>query len=258
MVRGRSRSSGRASKSRRRDARTTKRRNYSGFRSSIKCPRRRNARGELSDTSRGSLVMSFGKKAVVGWLVCGAMAGAVYSEAPASETKAPVAGAKPATGAGTSAQRAKASLEPLLQQGMDALAAGQYQPAREAFLDAIAIDVRNVKAHHGLALCMVAQKEVAKAQSTLDKALTMTTTPDRALVLNAIACNMATQMHMRAAKLAKDYLTAHPKDQDEPMVNALGTALSAATAAERKNRFFSECTSFYMIANQRPDSPRPG
>jgi tetratricopeptide (TPR) repeat protein len=202
--------------------------------------------------------MLFGKKAVAGWLLCGVMAGAVYSQTPASAVKPPAKPAVAATAAGTSAQRAKASLEPLLQQGMDALAAGQYQPAREAFLDAIAIDPRNVKAHHGLALCMVAQKEVAKAQGVLDKAFTFTTTPDRALVLNAIACNMATHMHMRAAKLAKDYLSAHPKDQDEPMVNALGTALSAATAPERKNRFFSECTSFYIIANQRLEGARPG
>jgi tetratricopeptide (TPR) repeat protein len=203
--------------------------------------------------------MSLGSKAVTGWLICGAIAGAAMAQVPATATKPPVkAGVAAAGAAGTAAQRAKASLEPLLQQGTDALAAGQYQPAREAFLDAIAIDPRNVKAHHGLALCMVAQKEVAKAQATLDKALTLTQTPDRALVLNAVACNMATHMHMRAAKLAKDYLTAHPKELDEPMVNALGTALSAATAAERKNRFFSDCTAFYMIANQRLEAARPG
>jgi tetratricopeptide (TPR) repeat protein len=155
-------------------------------------------------------------------------------------------------------QRAKASLEPLLQQGADALAAGQYPAARAAFQDAIVIDPRNAKAHHGLALCLVAHKEVAKAAATLDKALMLTGTPDRALVLNAMACQMAVQNHMRAAKLAKDYLTAHPKEQDEPMVNALGTALSAATASERKNRFFGDCTAFYMIANQRLEKARPG
>jgi tetratricopeptide (TPR) repeat protein len=141
---------------------------------------------------------------------------------------------------------------------MDALAAQQYPAARAAFQDAIGIDPRNVKAHHGLALCLVAQKEVAKASAMLDKALTLTNTPDRALVLNAMACQMAIRNHMRAAKLAKDYLTAHPKEVDEPMVNALGTALSSATATERKNRFFSDCTAFYMIANQRLESARPG
>jgi tetratricopeptide (TPR) repeat protein len=166
---------------------------------------------------------------------------------------------KPA-GSPTSAPtaRSKASLEPLLQQGTDALAAGQYQAAREAFQDAIVIDPRNARAAHGLALCFVEQKEVAKAAAMLDKALPFTTTPDRALVLNAAAANMATRTHMRAAKLTKDYLTAHPKEADEAMVNALGTALSAATASERKNRFFTDAAAFYMIANQRLEATRPG
>ena len=199
--------------------------------------------------------MRLGKKAALGWLICGTVAGGtVYSQTPATTNK-PLT--KTAAG-GTAASRAKASLEPLLQQGADALAAEQYQPARAAFLDAIAIDPRSVKAHHGLALCMVAQKEVAKAAAELDKAVNMTPTPDRALVLNAMACGMATHAHMRAAKLAKDYLTAHPKELDEPMVNALGTALSAATDAERKNRFFTDCASFYLIANQRLEAARPG
>jgi tetratricopeptide (TPR) repeat protein len=200
------------------------------------------------------LAMTLGMKAATGWMICAAMAaGVTAGQAPAAP-----AAPKAAAGAPTTAQRAKASLEPLLQQGTDALAAGQYKAAREAFLDAIAIDPRNVKAHHGLALCLVAMKEVAKGGAELDRAMTMTTSPDRALVLNAAAANMATNFHMRAAKVVKDYLSAHPKEIDEPMVNALGTALFAATPAERKNRFFGECASFYMIANQRLEGARPG
>lgn len=164
---------------------------------------------------------------------------------PSRPTSAPVA-------------RSKASLEPLLQQGSDALLAGQVSAARAAFQDAIAIDPRNVKAHHGLALCFIAQKENGKARDLLDKCLTFTTTPDRALVLNAAAVNLTIKNNMRAAKLAKDYLAAHPKELDEPMLNALGTALSSATASERKNRFFTEFAAFYIIANQRLEAARPG
>lgn len=195
--------------------------------------------------------MRLGRKAMCGWLVCASLGAQAWAQAspamkpPASPTSAPTA-------------RSKASLEPLLQQGTDALAGGQYQAAREAFQDAIAIDPRNVRATHGLAMCLVEQKEVAKAAATLDKALSFTTMPDRALVLNAAAANMATRTHMRAAKLTKDYLTAHPKEADEAMVNALGTALSAATATERKNRFFADAAAFYMIANQRLEASRPG
>ncbi len=192
--------------------------------------------------------MRLGRKAILGWLVCASVAGGVLA--------APPAAVKPATSAPTA--RSKASLDPLLQQGTDALAAGQYQAAREAFLDAIVIDPRNVRATHGLALCLVEQKEVAKAAAMLDKALSFTTTPDRALVLNSAAANMAIRAHMRAAKLSKDYLTAHPKEADEAVLNALGTALSAATATERKNRFFTDAAAFYMIANQRLEASRPG
>jgi tetratricopeptide (TPR) repeat protein len=192
--------------------------------------------------------MRLGRKAILGGLVCFTLAGTLRAQPPA--------GVKPPTSAPTA--RSKASLEPLLQQGSDALAAGQYRAAREAFLDAIVIDPRNVKATHGLALCLVEEKQVAKAAAMLDKALTFTTKPDRALVLNAAAANMAIRSHMRAAKLARDYLTAHPKEADEAVLNALGTALSSATATERKNRFFTDAAAFYMIANQRLEASRPG
>lgn len=193
--------------------------------------------------------MRMGRKLIVGGLVFALV------ESALAQTPTP----KPA-GSPTSAPtaRSKASLAPLLQQGTDALAAGQYQAAQEALLDAIAIDPRNVKASHGLAMCLVGKGEVAKAALLFDKTLTLTTAPDRALVLNAAAANMAVQMHMRAAKLVKDYLVAHPKEQDEPMLNALGTALSTATAAERKNRFFTDCAAYYMIANQRLEAAQPG
>ena len=35
-------------------------------------------------------------------------------------------------------------------------------------------------------------------------------------------------------------------------------SLSEATSAERKNRFFTDCASFYVIANQRLEAARPG
>jgi hypothetical protein len=104
----------------------------------------------------------------------------------------------------------------------------------------------------------MAQKDVAKASTTFDKAFAATPAPDRAMVLNAAACGMATRAHMRAAKVIKDYLAAHPKEADEAMVNALGTALQAATPQERKNGFYAQCASFYKIANQRLEAARPG
>ncbi len=199
--------------------------------------------------------MSLRRRRAIGWVLCaGVAAGAPTAHGQATPpVRPPTAGGA----GGAAAAKAKASLEPLLQQGADALAAGQYQAAREAFLDAIHIDPRNAKAHHGVALCLMAQKETAKAAQVFDKVFTLTTAPDRATVLNAAACHMATKANMRAAKVIKDYL-ARAKDLDEPMLNALGTALSAATSNERKNRFFSECEAFYLTVNRKFEEAKPG
>ena len=101
--------------------------------------------------------MSVGHKSVIGlWVSACAAVGVVVPQAfgqaaPTGTT------AKPAS----AANKAK-SVQALLQQGIDALSAGQYQPAREAFQDVVTLDPRNAKAQHGLALCMMAQKEIAK------------------------------------------------------------------------------------------------
>jgi tetratricopeptide (TPR) repeat protein len=168
-------------------------------------------------------------------------------------------GNKPAAGApAATASRAKASLEPLLKQGSEALAAGQIKAAREAFLDAIAIDARNAKGAHGLALCYLYSKETKKATQTFDKALSLSPKPDRALILNAAAAHSADRNNARAAKLIKDYLTANPREADEPMANALGTALTAATPQERNNAFFTQAAQFYETVNKRLEAARPG
>src|SRR5688572_10585674 len=189
------------------------------------------------------------------WMVLACFAGGAslsHAQTGGAAGKAP-AGAPAAT-----ASRAKASLEPLLKQGSEALAAGQIKAAREAFLDAIAIDARNARAAHGLALCYLYSKETKKATQTFDKALASSPKPDRALILNAAAAHSADRNNARAAKLIKDYLTANPKEADEPMVNALGTALTAATPQERNNAFFTQAAQFYETANKRLEAARPG
>src|SRR5689334_13029863 len=122
--------------------------------------------------------MSLGERARIG-LCLGALALTATPVVLYGQTTPP----KPATAAPNPANKAK-NVDALLQQGIDALSAGQYQPAREAFQDVVTLDPRNAKAQHGLALCMMAQKEIAKAAQLFDKAFNATTTPDRAMVLN--------------------------------------------------------------------------
>jgi tetratricopeptide (TPR) repeat protein len=173
----------------------------------------------------------------------------------ATATQGPGAGA---TGAAAGAARAKASLEPLLKQASEALIGGEIAAAREAFLDAFTLDPRSAKAAHGLALCYLYSNQTKKAAQTFDKAVVLAGKPDRALVLNAAAAHIADRNNARAAKLLKDYLTANPRELDEPMVNALGTALMAASPQERKNRLFSEAASFYETVNKKLEAARPG
>jgi tetratricopeptide (TPR) repeat protein len=195
------------------------------------------------------------------WVVvlCCAAGAALPARAQVGGAGAGPGAPKPAAGgAASGAARAKASLEPLLKQAAEALAGGQIQAAREAFQDAATLDPRNARAAHGLALCLLYSKETKKACQMFDKAVMLTPKPDRALVLNAAAAHTADRNNARAAKLIKDYLTANPKEVDEPMVNALGTALTAATPQERRNRFFMEAATFYEQANKRLEAARSG
>src|SRR5205085_3950483 len=103
-------------------------------------------------------VMWLGERARIGWLA-GAIVTAALTGAPITYGQA-AATPKPVAAAPSAANKAK-NVDALLQQGIEALSAGQYQPAREAFQDVVTLDPRNARAHHGLALCMMAQKEIA-------------------------------------------------------------------------------------------------
>ncbi|MEZ0264657.1 MAG: tetratricopeptide repeat protein [Phycisphaerae bacterium] len=187
---------------------------------------------------------------------CAVLAGPAGAGGPPVKPIAP-AGAGGATS--TEALRVKASLAPLLQQGIEALAAQQYPAAREAFLDALAVDPRNVRALHGAAVAAWSLKDVARARDAFERALAVAgPNPDRALVLNAAAFNAAMRNNMRAVKLARDYLSSRQAELDEPVLNALGAALARASASERRNRFYADSLVYYEIANKRLESAKPG
>src|SRR5881394_1196504 len=90
--------------------------------------------------------MQLMRKAAVGCLALAMLGALALAQPPAKPGVAAVA-------PGEKEARKKKSLDQLLQQGLDALAAGQYPAAREAFLDVIALDPKQVKAYHGLGLC---------------------------------------------------------------------------------------------------------
>jgi hypothetical protein len=71
-------------------------------------------------------------------------------------------------------------------------------------------------------------------------------------------CQIGNKNPMRAATLVMDYLSAHPAPLDEPMLNAMGTALSLADDQAKKGRKFGECETFYKSYNQKLEAAKPG
>src|SRR5207302_10860737 len=104
----------------------------------------------------------------------------------------------PVTGAGAKKADPK-SLEPLLTQGREALAAGEYKAARDAFSDAAAIDQRNVEALHGEGLAYMYLNDLPHALAPMERAMTANPSPSRALVLNMAVCQIGNRNPMRAA-----------------------------------------------------------
>ncbi len=151
-----------------------------------------------------------------------------------------------------------APLADALRRGSGGLAAGRLDDAIAAFSEAAKLERLDSRPHHGLALAQLAKGETGKAAAAIDQALTFSPKPDRALVLNAAACQLAARNRMRAIRLVREYLTANPKTIDEAMVNALGSALYTATPKERQNRLFIDAAAFYEVANKRLESARPG
>jgi S1-C subfamily serine protease len=150
------------------------------------------------------------------------------------------------------------SLEPLLKQGREALAAGEYKAARDAFSDAAAIDQRNVEALHGEGLAYMYLNDFAHALAPMERAMTANPAPSRALVLNMAVCQIGNKNPMRAGTLAMDYLSAHPGQLDEPLLNAMGTALFLADDQAKKGRKFTECEGFYKSYQQKLEAAKPG
>lgn len=151
--------------------------------------------------------------------------------------------AKPLTKAAGDAK----SIATLLKQGQDALLAQDYKAALGSFLDALSLDPRSLRAMHGVALAHMYLGDFTRAATYMDRALSMSgPKPDRAVILNYANLQIALNNPMRALKLIKDYIEAHPKEIDEPMLNALGSSLFLADPVSRRNPLWSKGEALYM------------
>lgn len=167
---------------------------------------------------------------------------------------------RPVVGAGPKKVDPK-TVEALLKQGREALAAGEYKAASDAFHDAAAADSKNVEALHGEGLARMYQNDFVHALAPMEKALIANPAPNRALVLNMAVCQIGqpgSKNAMRAATIIMDYLSAHPATLDEPLLNAMATALYVADDQAKKGSKFAQCESFYKTYNQKLEAAKPG
>src|SRR4051794_8116787 len=145
----------------------------------------------------------------------------------------------------------------LLAQGRAALAAEAFKPARDAYMDVLAIDPKNAAAQADLGYAYLKMEDFSRATKALDVAV-LAPQPARSTVLNAAAALIRTKNPMRAAKFLREYMAAHPGEADESALDALGTALSQADDQSMKLKFFKDCVAFYDQMNAKLEATRPG
>ena len=190
-----------------------------------------------------------------GWILLAATSAGVAFAAPPSAT---VGTAVPSSVPAAPRKMESKELDALVQQGTEALAAGDAKVARDAFLDVVQADAKNAKALHGLAIAYYALNDVTKAAATIDRAVAVPGALDHAMAVNAGTIQLAAKSPMRAAKIAKDYLTAKPNPVDEPVANVLLLALDRADAQARKNAFYADAKAFYLNYVKRMETANPG
>jgi tetratricopeptide (TPR) repeat protein len=177
----------------------------------------------------------------------------LYDHPPA--TPAPTAAAQPTISPTTPtaklAEKAGDSrmLNALIGQGQVAYGAGEFGDARDAFTDALALDPKNAVAGRGLGFSYLKLNKPAKAVKPLELDALNQQPMDRALTLGLSSALVVSHNPARAAKILKTYLDAHPTPSDEPMLNALGVALSQVDRSATHSTLFTDSVKLYTKLN---------
>ena len=186
---------------------------------------------------------------------------------PAVATPAPSGSAKPTDTPGAAVGGAvkdktsqQKSVAKLVERGNTALAGGDYKAARDAFTDALLLDRHNAGAAQGLgyAYLQLTPPNYAKARDALEIAYLGLQPPPRSLACDLSLALAQTHNPMRAAKVLKEYLTAHPTPLDEPALNAMAAALYQADEPVRHNSFYAQVALFYNDYSSKLEATRPG
>lgn len=144
-----------------------------------------------------------------------------------------------------------------LERANAELSAGNFPAARDAFLAIVASDAKNARALHGAGLSILHLGETARALPHLQKAYALSST-DRAICINYSAALIRARNPMRAIRVLIDAQPRAGQPLDEPLVNALQSALAAVDESGRKNRIWLEGESVAADGVARLEAARPG
>jgi tetratricopeptide (TPR) repeat protein len=148
-------------------------------------------------------------------------------------------------------------IESLIAQGQAAMTAGEFADARDAFKDALQVDRENPLAARGLGFAYVALGKPVKALEPLEIAAQKPPL-DRGLILAISAALVANHNSMRAVHFLLPYMQTHADPVDEPMLNALGTALTQAEGSAVKSQLFKDAAKLYRKQNTALEAAHEG
>jgi hypothetical protein len=143
-----------------------------------------------------------------------------------------------------------------VHRGRELLTQGKARASIEEFGDAARLDKDCADAFHGIGLAYAQLGDTKLSIERLEKAVSLYDPPNRAAVYNLAAAHLKNNP-MRAAKLARDYLSRPDSQNDEEMHNLMGAALWRVDAQGRQNRAFTEAENFYFAYNARLETGRP-
>lgn len=231
----------------------------------VLCNDGRRISGDVTSTSDGvSVKTKFGVIELKTWEIKEVVKDKTKSPAAADPKTDPASpasgtGAAPAVRPGTSRVTVAKNVEALIKAGSDAILAGDYSAARDAFFDAVSIEPRNPRALHGLGLSLLYLNQNQRALQYLQRAVDASGGKnDRPIILNLAMAEIALNQPLRAVKITSDYLQLHKKDADEAMLNAMGSGLFLCDYFTRRNPIWGKSADFYVQYQKTVEAAHPG
>lgn len=145
-----------------------------------------------------------------------------------------------------------------LADGKQALAAARYKEARDTFLAAATAHPSDYEPLHGAGIACLYLHDDQQAAKLLEQAMVLAPTPDRALSYNFAVADMNLHNYRRAAQTLRDYLYANPRTVDEPLFDALGSALFQTGDNNAASRASNDVRKFFSVYAMTLEAKRPG